>query len=240
MSQQLLVLTATFVALFVSSIAGYGGSLVLVPALAAILGPKEGIALAALLLAWNNVFKVVAYRQTLALRQAWPLLMVTAAGVWVGAQLLINLSSDLIMWTIVVVTAASLVTELVVGDRALRVRRHAAVPAMAASSVLSGISGSSGPLKGVAIRSLGLPRLEHVGAAASVSLVADGLKVELFASAGILRDIHVATLLVALPMMPVGAWLGRAINRRITEDAFRWVFWTIVGGYTLRMVGVWF
>ncbi len=239
MSQPLLVLTATFVALLVSSIAGYGGSLVLVPALGATVGPKEGVALAALLLAWNNVFKIIAYRRTLALGQGWPFLIVTAAGVWLGAHLLINLSSDLIMWAIVAGTVASLLAELVGGDSTLRLRRHAAIPAMAASAVLSGISGSSGPLKGIAIRSLELPRLEHVGVAACVSLVADALKVELFANAGILRAVHLESLIVALPMMPVGAWLGRAINRRITEEAFRWVFWTVVGGYTLRMVGVW-
>ena len=186
MSEPVIVLAVTFVALFVSSIAGYGGSLVLVPALAAVIGPKEGVALAALLLGWNNVFKVVAYRRTLALRQGWPLLAVTAIGVWVGARLLIESSDRTIVWAIVIVTVASLVLELTVDEARLRTRRHVAVPAMAGASVLSGISGSSGPLKGVAIRALSLPRLEHVGVAATVSLVADALKVELFAEAGIL------------------------------------------------------
>ncbi|MGI9051618.1 MAG: hypothetical protein ACR2HQ_03030 [Ilumatobacteraceae bacterium] len=55
MDAHVLVLLATF-ALFVSSIAGYGGSLILVPALGALLGIKEGVALAALP-PWNNVFK---------------------------------------------------------------------------------------------------------------------------------------------------------------------------------------
>ncbi|MGI9031587.1 MAG: sulfite exporter TauE/SafE family protein [Ilumatobacteraceae bacterium] len=240
MSEPTLILAVTFVSLFLSSVAGYGGSLVLVPALAAIIGPKEGVALAALLLGWNNVFKVIAYRKTLALRQGWPLLIVTALGVWIGATLFLGLSSEVIVWAIVAVTVLSLVVELVGGHDGLRLRRHAAIPAMAASSVLSGVSGSSGPLKGISIRSLNLPRLEHVGVAASVSLVADALKVELFASAGLLRDVPLETLLIALPVMPVGAWLGRALNRRMSEDAFRWVFWTVVGGYTMRMVGVWF
>ncbi len=240
MSEPVIVLAVTFVALFVSSIAGYGGSLVLVPALAAVIGPKEGVALAALLLGWNNLFKVVAYRRTLALRQGWPLIVVTAIGVWVGARLLIGSSDRMIMWAIIVVTVVSLVLELTVDEARLRSRRYVAVPVMAGASVLSGISGSSGPLKGIAIRSLSLPRLEHVGVAATVSLVADALKVELFAEAGILREVHVRTLLVALPMMPLAAWTGQWINRRMSEDAFRWVFWTVVGGYTLRMAGFWF
>ncbi|MGZ5397002.1 MAG: sulfite exporter TauE/SafE family protein [Mycobacterium sp.] len=240
MSQELLVLTATFTSLLISSIAGYGGSLVLVPAMGAILGPKEGIAFAALLLGWNNVFKVIAYRRTLALRQGWPLLVVTAVGVWFGASLLISASDDLIIWAVIATTVATLIVELRADERLLRASRHAALPTMAASAVLSGVSGSSGPLKGISVRSLGLPRLEHVGLASSVSLVADALKVELFHTAGLFEGVDLTTMLIAIPVMPIGAWMGRSVNRRVDENAFRWIFWSVVGGYTLRMAGLWF
>ena len=149
------------------------------------------------------------------------------------------MSERIVVAIIVVVTVLSLVVELVGGDRLATVRRRAALPAMAASSVLSGVSGSSGPLKGVAIRSLSLPRLEHVGLAACVSLVTDVIKVELFADAGLLDDMSSTTLAAALPMMPVAAWVGRSVNRRIGEESFRWVFWSVVAGYTMRMAGYW-
>jgi uncharacterized membrane protein YfcA len=240
MTQAWLVLVATFVSLFVSSIGGYGGSLLLVPALGLIIGPKEGVALAALLLGWNNVFKVVAYRHTLALREGSALLVVTVIGVWFGAQLLISAPDNLVVWAVVAVTLASLGVELFANERVLHCRRHAAVPLMAASAVLSGVSGTSGPLKGVSVRSLGLPRLEHVGLASSVSLVADALKVELFAMAGLFEGVDLKVLSLALPIMPLAAWVGRAVNRRVNEAAFRWIFWSIVGGYGLRMAGLWF
>lgn len=235
----MLVLLATFTALFVSSIAGYGGSLVLVPALGALLGPREGIALAALLLAWNNVFKVIVYRRTLALRAGWYLILAAAVGVWIGAHTMLSLPDRAVIWIIVTVTVASLVVELVGAERWMQVRHRAALPAMLASSFQSGVSGTSGPLKGVSIRALSLPRLEHVGLASMVSLVADALKVEVFASAGLFDDVAWTTLLAALPVMPVAAWVGRAVNLRFDESAFRWVFWTVVGGYTLRMAGYW-
>ncbi len=240
MTELLLVVVAAFASLFVSSIAGYGGSLLLVPVLGVVVGPKEGIALAALLLGWNNVFKVIVYRHTLALRAGWPLLVVTAIGVWIGARLLIAATDRVVVAAIVMATIASLAFELVAGERALAARRHLAVPTMAASAVQSGVSGSSGPLKGISVRSLNLPRLHHVGLASSVSLVADALKVELFAHAGLFDDVDTTVLLLSLPMMPVAAWVGRAVNRRIDETAFRWIFWTVVGGYTLRMAGLWF
>lgn len=235
-----LVLAATFTSLFVSSLAGYGGSLILVPALGLILGPKEGIALAALLLGWNNVFKVIAYRRTLAWRQGWALLLVTAIGVWLGARILISAPATFVVWAVIATTLLSLAAEITADGRALRARRHAAVPLMGCSAVLSGVSGSSGPLKGISVRSMGLPRLEHVGLASSVSLVADALKVELFATAGLFQNIDLTVIVFVLPVMPLMAWAGRAINERTGEAAFRWVFWSVVGGYTLRMAGLWF
>lgn len=233
------MLVATFVALFVSSVAGYGGSLVLVPALAALLGPREGIALAGLLLACNNVCKCVAYRHTLALRTGWPLLAVTALGVLVGARFLLVLPERVLVAGIVTIAAASLLAELA-GGRGARLKRGSALPLTAASSVLSGATGSSGPLKGVAIRHLGLPRLEHVGLASAASLVGDALKTGVFADAGLLPAISPYVLLAAAPMMPIAAWAGLHVNRRVSEDTFRWVFWGVVGGYSLRLAGVWF
>ncbi len=239
MSTQVLILVATFAALVVSSTAGYGGSLILVPALAATLGPKSGIAYSALVLGWNNVFKVLAYRSTLALRQGWPLLAVTAVGVSFGASLLVAAPDRVVVWCVIAGTLAALAVELRGNERLLTVRRWMATPTMAASAVLSGVSGSSGPLKGVSVRSLGLPRLEHVGLASMVSLVADALKVGLFQADGLFDDIDMTTLVIALPLMPIGAWLGRMINGRIDERLFRGIFWTVVGCYTLRMANLW-
>lgn len=230
------VLVAAFSALFISSIAGYGGSLLLLPALELALGPKQGVALAALLLGWNNVFKVVAYRHTLALRAGWAMLVVTAIGVWFGARLLISAPDRFVVWAIAGVVMLSLGAEAVAGEPVVRARRHAALPMLAASAVLSGASGSSGPLKGIAVRSLNLPRLEHVGLASSVSLVADALKVKLFATAGLFENLDLTVVVVLIPVMPVAAWVGLAVNRRVNETAFRWVFWAVVGGYMLRMV----
>lgn len=234
-----LVIVVTFVSLFVSSIAGYGGSLLLLPALGALLGPKEGIAMAALLLGWNNVFKVIAYRRTLALREGWPLLLVTAVGVFAGARLLISAPEVVVLWGIVLVTVASLAIDLFAGERLRQARRSTAVPLMAGGAVLSGFSGTSGPLKGISIRSLGLPRLEHVGLASAVSLVGDVLKVELFAQAGLLPRIDWFFIAAVVPVMPLAAWVGRRVNQRIHETTFRWIFWSVVGAYTLRMMGLW-
>ena len=62
-SLTLVTCTAAFFAFTLSSSAGLGGSLILVPTMTLLLGPKEGIAVAAVLLGLNNVLRVIAYRR---------------------------------------------------------------------------------------------------------------------------------------------------------------------------------
>ena len=57
---------------------------ILVPALALLYGTKQGIAVASLLLAGNNIAKVVAYRKTIPLRPAAGILALTLVGSVVG------------------------------------------------------------------------------------------------------------------------------------------------------------
>ena len=66
-----------------------GGSLLLVPILAWILGTKEGVALSALLLAANNVAKVIAYRRTIPLIASLGVVALTMLGALIGANTLV-------------------------------------------------------------------------------------------------------------------------------------------------------
>ena len=85
-----LVLVAVVAAFALSASAGFGGSLILVPSLALLLGTKSGVALAALLLAGNNIVKAIAYRKTLPYRRAGPVIVIVALGAALGALLLVS------------------------------------------------------------------------------------------------------------------------------------------------------
>jgi len=166
----LLVLFAVSIAFFVSASAGLGGSLVLVPVLTLALGAKSGISLAALLLAGNNVVKLWAYRRTLPLRASAIATVCTLLGAAIGSRLLVILPEQLAQAIVVFSFAAALLAE----PRELRALRASLGPVLAVmAGAMSGVSGTSGPLKGVAVRALGLDRMHTIGAAAMVSAAAD-------------------------------------------------------------------
>ena len=105
------VLLLVYMSFAVSASAGLGGSLVLVPTLVVFLGSKEGIALAALLLASNNVAKIYAYRRTLPFRQAAPIVVLIMLGAAIGATLLVNAPEIVVTIGVITMFAATLIAE---------------------------------------------------------------------------------------------------------------------------------
>ncbi len=224
---------AIFAAFVVSASVGLGGSLVLVPTLVLAIGPKEGVALAALLLACNNVFKVHAYRTTLPLKRSGLVLACTLVGVVLGATLLTHASPDVVMVAVI----AALVISLLLEVRGLDVVRRGSSPALAlASGATSGFSGTSGPLKGVAVKSLGLDRLHTVGAASLVSLGGDLTKTAIFVDAGLLGRSAWLVALVSVPLMVAGTLTGKRLTGWLGEGRWAAVFWVTMVGYSVRLV----
>lgn len=230
----LLTLLGTALACTLSASAGLGGSLVLVPMLALAIGTKEGVALAALLLAANNLVKLVAYRGTIPWRKSLIVLVLVVIGSAVGAALLIAAPET---WV-----SAAVVLSIVLALAAERLRLPAVqkigAPVLAlASGATSGFSGTSGPLKGVALRLLNLDRSHLVGAASVVSLAGDATKASVYAGAGLLSTESLLLMAGLFPVMIASTFFGRYLNSRVGERGYAVLFWTVMGGYSLRLLG---
>ncbi len=227
------VLVLVWSAFAVSASAGLGGSLVMVPTLALFLGSKEGVALAALLLASNNVFKIAAYRRTLPFRAAALVVVLVIVGAAIGSSLLVAAPDWAVTVGIVGMFAATLAAERVGLGRI----QAGFAPILAfGAGATSGFSGTSGPLKGAAIRNLDLDRRHFVGAASLASFAGDATKTAIFADAELLTRSSVLLAIAAIPLMAAGTWTGARFNDRAGEQAFAVLFWTVMIGYSIRLV----
>jgi uncharacterized membrane protein YfcA len=228
-----LTLVAVALSFTVSASAGLGGSLILVPTLALVLGTKEGVALAALLLALNNVVKVFAYRKTLPFRKAAVVVVLVAVGAAIGARLLVVAPVELVTIAVIASFAVALIAERMDLSRL----RAIGGPFLAVGSgATSGFSGTSGPLKGMAIRQLDLDRSHFVGAASLASFAGDAAKTVVFAQAELLVSSSATIAVLAVPLMIVSTFAGRSINYSIGEKGYTTLFWAVMGGYSLRLV----
>jgi uncharacterized membrane protein YfcA len=228
-----IALVAIAISFFVSASAGLGGSLVLVPALALVLGTREGVSLAALLLASNNLVKLLAYRHTLPLRAAIVVTSFTVVGAFAGSRLFVAVPEHAITLSII----GSFVLALVIERLGLIRARNGLAPIFGlAAGATSGFTGTSGPLKGAAVRSLGLCRTYTVGAAALVSTVGDVTKCLVYADAGLLGAQAFATALFAVPLMFAATFAGRRFNGHIGEGGYARLFWLVIAGYSVRLI----
>lgn len=234
-SDMLFLIAASVGAFAVSASAGLGGSLLLVPSLMVIFGPKEGIVLAALLLSANNVAKAVAYRKTLPIKKSLTVVVPTMIGAYTGATLLARAPDSWVVTAVLASLAASLVVEVFSGSS----QRSIGTPLLAgAAGITSGFSGTSGPLKGVAVRGLGLDRRFTVGAATLASLAGDVTKTLTFAGAGLLGARQLGLTVAMIPLMIGGTMLGHRFNGRLGDGGYAKWFWLVIGAYGLRLVGV--
>ena len=226
------VLIAVYVSFTISASAGLGGSLLMVPTLALFLGTKEGVALAALLLASNNIMKIIAYRETLPFRKAAGIAALIVIGAAIGSTLLVNAP----VWAVTIAVLAMFATTIITEKREIKAVRSKFGPFLAfVAGASSGFSGTSGPLKGVAIRNLDLDRRHFVGAASLASFAGDAAKTAIFAEADLLGRDAWLTCLAAIPLMALGTWSGSRLNERLGEQTFAILFWTVMAGYSIRL-----
>ena len=228
-----LVLVLVFASFVISASVGLGGSLLMVPTLVLAVGPKEGVALAALLLASNNIFKVIGYRHHIPWRASALIVGCLMLGAAVGARLLVNASATIVGIAVLASFALSLLFE----RRRIEPGRRVAGPVLAVTAgATSGFSGTSGPLKGVAIRNLDFDRMHFVGAASLASFAGDATKVAIFSEAKLLSASSFTIAAIAVPLMAAGTALGRHLNGRVDERGFAVLFWSVMTGYSIRLV----
>ena len=157
------------------------------------------------------------------------MLPLTIIGAALGARLLVEAPESLVAAAVVASLILALVFEFVSTPKF----RQGLGPVLAlGSGAVSGFSGSSGPLKGAALRTLNLDRLHFVGAAALVSFANDAVKSAVYWGSSLIQLEWIA---VALPMMAIGTYLGRHFNLRIGERAFAVLFWAVMAGYVVRL-----
>lgn len=229
----ILVLLFAGLAFTISASAGLGGSLILVPALSLLLGVKEGVAVSALLLACNNVVKLIAYRHTVPAKASLGVLVLTVLGTALGARLLVIAPERLVQIAVIISLSSGFLLEQVKFNSLSQL--SAGFAAFFAGAT-SGFSGTSGPLKGLALRRLPLDRLHFVGAASAVSFAGDLMKTTIFAEASLLDEISWLVILITIPLMLLGTLAGRHLNSQIGERAFAALFWAVMAGYTVRLI----
>ena len=196
----LLIAFVIFLAFFVSASCGLGGSLILIPVLSAVLGIKEGIVISSILLGLNNIIKVIFFRGNIKFKPVSFLMILMMAGAVIGSFMMLKANSHILTIFLVFNIAISF---LIQQYTSLKLQKNAGLIFSFLSGFCSGLSGTSGPLKGLAVKCHMHTKMEIVAAASLLSLATDSVKSVIYLSQSTPSALSFEWLVYSVAVMPV-------------------------------------
>ena len=210
-----LVVGVAFLGSIVGGVSGYGVGLILPPVLAPMVGVAKVIPVMAVGMALTNLSRVVAYRREVVWQRTLQLLLLGLPASFLGAWAYTMLTGR----AIAVLLGVFLVI-VVPLRRWLKTRKFVLGPfgltiAGGLHGVLAGAMSGSGLLQIAALMAAGVEGGGLIGTDATVSCITNVVKIVMFTRAGLLDPALIAIgLMIGVVSFP-GAFLARAILRRL-------------------------
>jgi uncharacterized protein len=221
------ILGLTAFAATVQATAGFGFSLVLVPLLVVVIGPKETVVVANILSTALEAALLVRVHQYVDWRLGTKLFTGALVGMPFGLIALIWLSPKALQ-IVIAVTVVVFTLLLMRGVRLHRAGPLGDLFAGVVSGVLNTSTSMSGPPVVIYLQGRGVARAAFratlLAYFAAISLIAVGL---LAASNQFDKETGVAAL-VAIPALAVGGLLGNFLHHRVPEQRFRQLVYAIL------------
>ncbi len=216
----ILLVFAAWLAATVSGLAGFGGAMLLLPAITYGIGPKAAIPILTMAQLLGNTsrggfgFKEIAWR---------PVAFFSVGAIpacVLGSRLFVSLPSHLITRGI----GVFLLFIVVLRQAPLKKRcisQPLLVPAGAMVGFLSAVAGSAGPLGAATFLSLELSPTAYVASEAVTAVLMHLTKTAVYGRYALING---ETLLLGLALggaMILGSWTGRKLNQKLAEHQFQ-------------------
>lgn len=216
-------LQLTLIAFFsetIGTLSGFGSSTFFVPLAVFLESFQLVLALTAMLHVFGNLSKLFLFRKSsdlvLAMRLALPSVLLTGLGALLSSYLS---SSDftLILGVVLMLMAGALFFSV---PKVPALPAGAATIVTAASGFLTGLVGTGGALRGLALISLRLEKNQFVFTSSAIDIGGDFLRLGIYLSEGYM-DWSLWRYLIWLGLAAIsGAWVGRHLLAKIPQTSF--------------------
>lgn len=216
----LLLGVVAFVASTLAAVTGFGGAVILLPAVVAVVGVRDAIPVLTVAQLLGNAGRVWANRREV----AWPVVGWYTLGAipaaLLGGVLFAGAPLAVLTRLVGVFLLVMVVFWYFRGDRFPRLPRRGFAPLGAASSFISALVGSAGPLTAPFFVSHGLVRGAYIGTEALAALITHFVKLIAYGTTSILTAHSIVAGVLLGVVMILGAFAGRWLVDRITERVF--------------------
>jgi len=211
---------AAYAAALVAGVAGFGGSLIMLPVAVLFFGVREGMAILTISNTLQNILRAWVFRRDVPLGVcAWYLAGAVPANL-LGAWVFTAAHPKLLARGLGAFLLATLALRRVRGMPRRRFRAPWFTPIGLAFGTLSGLVEGTGPLVAPFFLAYGLVKEAFIGTIAAVFMVTHVAKLAVFGGAGLLSGHVWAMALFLTPFMFLGVFTARYVVQRMPERLF--------------------
>ena len=227
--ESLILLAAGLFAGTLGGIVGTGSSLVMMPILVVMFGPRQAIPIMAIAAILGNLGRVLAWRRDIDWRACGAYCVTAVPGAMVGARLLLEIPPGVAEAALGVFFLSLIPVRRWLARRQFRISLTHLMLLGAPLGLLTGIVASTGPLTVPLFTFYGLERGAFLGTEAAGSIGVYVAKVATFQAFGALPgEVLLLGIGVGLTLM-AGSFAGRVVVLRLSDGAFR----TLIDGLML-------
>ncbi|MBX6365360.1 MAG: sulfite exporter TauE/SafE family protein [Gemmatimonadetes bacterium] len=225
-----------FAAATLSGVTGFGGATLLLSALVLAYGPRAAVPILTVAQLVGNASRAWFNRKELDLRVVGWFAVGGVPAALAGGYVFAAVPLPVLNWLIGVFLLVSVGWRHVRAGppRRFSVRWFAAVGA--ASSFLSALVGTAGPLAAPFLLAFGLVRGAYVGTDALATVVLHTTKVAAYAGVAVLGGVEAVRGLALAPAMVLGSYVGKRILNRVPERVFAWLIDVVMLVAGLRFI----
>jgi len=217
--QYVLLLAGAYAAALVSGSAGFGGALLLLPFLTAVVGAKEAVPLLTMAQLVGNLSRAGFGFSQIRWRPVGLFLLGALPASVLGALSFVRLDRAVVTRGIGLVILVIVILRLS-GRLDFKPSGRLLVVGGAVTGFLSGVAGSAGPLGAAIFLSLGLPPVSYVASEASTALAMHAAKMAVYGSSMTLsRDFWLLGAALGGAMV-LGTWTAKRVIERVPRAAF--------------------
>lgn len=215
------VLVAGLFAGTLGGIVGTGSSLVLMPLLVVMFGPRQAVPIMAIAAIMGNLGRVLAWRREIAWRSCFAYCTTAVPGAMLGARMLLTIPPGVAETALGVFFLSLVPVRRWLAKREFRLSTTHLMLLGAPLGVLTGLVVSTGPLTVPLFTFHGLERGAFLGTEAASSVGMYVAKVATFQSFGALgAEVVLQGLIVGLTLM-AGSFIGRFVVLALSPGAYR-------------------
>ncbi len=223
MLQGVIVIIAALAASFLAAIAGFGGSVIMLPVLVWTMGITDAVPILTVAQVIGNLSRVVMNRRELKWPVIWRFALGAVPTAVIGGIIFAKAPAGALVRFLGIFLLLMVVYRHTRWGRNIKLSLRGFVPLGAASGILSAVLGTVGPLVAPFFLAYGLIKGAYIGTEAMTAVVMHITKLGVYGSYALI-GIH--TLLIGLgigAVMILGTFLGRKLLDRVPEKIFPYI-----------------